>query len=175
MDKSTFKKCLMSALVAALGIALPGTAWADDCAPLQQTSSTICPQTITVEKPVLLHTTEKIIEKQVVIQKQPVYIRRASNRRHLAFRPLKKRVAYKRPAPKSMVVSRVIERTIEKPIMIEKPVLQQCTTFEQKVEAPVVLEEKCITQPAVIEQKALPVIEKKYEEDNHHFFHFNIF
>jgi len=121
------------------------------------------PGYITIERPVVLQNSEVIKEKEIR------YVARAgkscSHRTAMVKRTPVRKIAA-RPmlrTNKSFVSEKVIERTIEKPIMIEKPVIVTQTlpppAIETRtvkvIEQPALIERKVLVQPAVIERKVL--------------------
>jgi len=133
-----------------------------------------------VEKPVMLHSMEKTIEKTVVVEKtthRSTAIRSTSIRRSVASRPVyrPRHIAYvARPrrtmmARSSTAISTTTERVVEKPVMIEKPVFIERPVL---IDRPVVVEKRVyvdrlvertvmVEKPVVIER---PVMVEKVIE-----------
>ena len=179
MDRKNVDKCLiLVGVAAAIGLALPRTAFADT-------------QVVTIEKPVVLQSKEKVFEKQVLVQKSAQRSGLAPRRRLVAYRPMARACA-----PKARISSaarssftKIVEKTTEKPIMVEKPVMIDRTVekpvyIEKTVEKPVFIEKQVevekpavlekevqVEQPAVIEQQPT-VIEQK---PGHHLLNLKLF
>jgi len=132
------------------------------------------PGYITIERPVVLQNSEVIKEKEVryITRRASCSHRTAMKRtavRKIAARPLLK-------TNKNFISEKVIDRTIEKPIMIEKPVIVKeflpppaIETRSVQVEQPVVIEKKVLVQPAVIEDQPTIIMKGR-----HHLLHIKI-
>jgi UDP-3-O-[3-hydroxymyristoyl] glucosamine N-acyltransferase len=159
--------------LALIGIVAPVSVNADSTAvttTTTQTTSQTClpsvtrettvttPGYVVIEKPVVLHDTEKIKEKQVVYIERYHRSKRIAARKTAVVRPkMVKRIAA-RPVlkqNKSLISERVIDRTIEKPIVVERPVVID-RTIDRVIDNPVVLEKKVTVEQA-------PMIEKQVQ------------
>jgi len=191
MEVRNIFKCLMAVSFAAFGIALPGTAWADtyqaldlNCAPSATQSTT---EIMTIERPVILQKTEKTFEKQVIVQRSRVRASMPARRRVLAVRP---RLVTHRTGTllassnRSKFIEKTVERTTEKPIMVERPVV-----IEKTVEKPVYID-RVIEKPVTVEVEKPVVIEKQVQleqaptvvqptvieqKEGHHLFNLKLF
>ncbi|HEY9869508.1 MAG TPA: hypothetical protein V6D08_10120 [Candidatus Obscuribacterales bacterium] len=144
-------------------------------APAETTTKVIEQRTL-IEKPApLVTTTEKVFEQETEKWTGPTMMRRTSVRR--AYRkPVQSRIVARRPAARRTLVAsrpvrvektRVIERTIEKPVIVEKPVLIE-KPVERVIEKPVYIDrvvetpvyvDRVVEKPVIMEK----VIEKPVE------------
>ncbi len=156
--------------IAGLGLFLAPMAQADSCDTTKtmigpgvteyRYTETVTPaQSVIIERPVVLE--NRIVEKQIVKEKVPVYI----NRR-VSYRPVKhhrvRRIARAHTTACSNKVissSSTIERTIEKPIVVERPVVVERSRMVERpvyidrvVEKPVVVERRVVSSPVIIQR-----------------------
>ena len=160
---------IIAMAIAGLGLFLAPMAQADSCDTTKSMvgpgvteyryTQTVTPaQSVIIERPVLLE--NRIVEKQVVKERVPVYI----NRR-VSHRPVKhhkvRRIARAHTACSNKVISSssTIERTIEKPIVVERPVIvernrtvERPVYIDRVVEKPVVVERRVVSNPVVIQR-----------------------
>lgn len=163
------KSRIIAMAIAGLGLFAAPFAQADSCDSTTKTmvgpgvteyryTEMVTPaQSVVIERPVLLE--NRIIEKQVVKERVPVYI----NRR-VSYRPVKHnrtvhRVANAKCSNKVISRSSTIERTIEKPIVVERPVVVERNRMVERpvfvdrvVEKPVFIERKVVSNPVVIQR-----------------------
>lgn len=119
-----------------------------------QYTETVTPtQSVVIEKPVVLE--NRVIEKQVVREKVPVYITR-----RVAYKPVKhskiRRIAHAKCSSNKIISS---SSTIEKPIVVERPVvvernrmIERPVFVDRVVEKPVMVERRVVTSPVVIQR-----------------------
>jgi hypothetical protein len=176
--KGIMQSSLIAMAVAGIGFISAPMANADECCSKKmsvgpgvteyRTSETLIPMTTTqsvvVERPVMLE--NRIIEKQVIKERVPVYITRK-----VAFKPAKHyrshRVAHVKYAkPRVISSNTTIERTVEKPIVVERPVviernrmIERPVYTDRIIEKPVVIERRVVSRPVVIQKEiSRPVI-----------------
>jgi len=184
-------QCLLAMSALALCTFIPGPALADTTTQETMTSTSTntsndqatAPQVVTVEKPVVLNNKEKIVEKQVIVEKSRQRSAAPARRRVAIARPRHPRRMAMMSSRSSNVIEKTIERTTEKPVVLEKPVMVD-RPVERVIEKPVYIDRPVpveVEKPVVIEketevQSAPPpaptVIEQK---DSHHLFNLKLF
>jgi len=209
MERKDISKCLVAVSIAALGTILPGAAWADTvieethfACPVSigpgvteyqytrtVTETPLTEQFVTVEKPVVIEKSEKTHEKMVItqtIRQRPLI---TAKRRVLASKPIMRhRTAHiLASGNRTFYKERTIERTIEKPVLVEKPVfidrpvdrvVEKPVYIDRVVEKPVMIEQQAekpvmIEKPVVIERQVeQPVL---IERRHHHLLNMSIF
>jgi len=167
--------------------------WNESAIPVTTTSS------VTLSNPVVIEKREKTFTKEVIKDfSEPVFVK---TRRIVRLRP-KTRVAYRAPIRRTMARATVIEKTVEKPIVVERPVVVNKTIdrvidrpvyIDRPVETPVyrdrviekpvyidrevptpVYRDRVIEKPVYIENNPQPVIIKE-KEHRHGLLHMGLF
>lgn len=178
--ETRLNRCLLVLSVASAFCLVPQVVRADDTitgsssgssmSTSSSTSTVSSPQVITVQKPVVLHETQKIVEKQVLTEKTS-----SGKCRHRSARPRRRIISHapavrstSRTASSNKSTFTSIEKTVEKPIVIEKPVVidrpvetpvyidhtvEKPVFIERQVEKPVIMENKAVESPVVIQKK----------------------
>lgn len=188
---------LIMATIACAGLMLSGSARADTQAMEGASTSSQTQPYITIEKPVVLQNSEKITEKQVITRSSGLrsFAAKRCAAPRVSYRPVH-RLASTSNLNRSNYFMKTIERTTEKPIIVEKPVLidrpvekivekpvylERVVEKQVQVEKPVLLEQEVMTkeQPACIERQTVlpatierPLIMRK---EGHHLLNLKLF